>query len=60
MSDCEICRQILEDLYTRDEAVHQPMSISLLDIARPAKTKSTDPAFMPYYRGLMLDFRSGK
>ena len=46
VSDCEIdiLQQIIEDISTGDEYEPQRMSVSLLDIARPAKAKGTNPA----------------
>jgi len=47
VSDCEIdiLQQIIEDISTGDEYEPQRMSVSLLDIARPAKAKGVAKDF---------------
>ena len=46
-SEIEILLQIIQDLSTEGEYEHQPMSVSLVDIARPAKAKGTHTTQTP-------------
>jgi hypothetical protein len=41
-SEIDIIQQIIEDLSTKDVYERRPMSVSLLDVARPAKAKGTN------------------
>jgi hypothetical protein len=48
-SEIDVIQQIIEDLCTTDRRHCQPMSVSLFDIARPAKVKGTNAVFMACY-----------